>query len=130
VGNEIEAHKDTVRRLVREGNQGRLEVVDELFAPPASQIAKRAYADFRAAFPDWREDIVELVAEGDTVVGRFKCSGTHQGEFLGLPPTGRRFEVDEVYFLKFRDGKIVEFWGLEDNFSRLHQLGIKPVGAA
>jgi predicted ester cyclase len=130
VGNETETHKDMVRRLVSEVNQGRLEIVDELLAPPASQIAKRAYADFRAAFPDWREEIVELVAEGDTVVGRFKCSGTHEGEFLGLAPTGRRFEVDEVYFLKFRDGKIVEFWGLEDNFSRLHQLGIKPVGVA
>jgi predicted ester cyclase len=132
VGNETETQKDTVRRLVSEViNQGRLEVVDELFAPPVSEIAKRLFDDFRAAFPDWREDIVQLVAEGDTVVGRFKCSGTHEGEFMGLPPTGRRFdEIDEVYFLKFRDRRIVDFWGLEDNLTRLEKLGIRPGGVA
>jgi predicted ester cyclase len=82
-------------------------------------------APFRASFPDVQMETVELVAEGDTVVGRFTCSGTHDGEWRGHPPTGRRFErVDEVYFFRLRDGKIAESWGLEDTLDRLRQLGL------
>jgi len=69
---------------------------------------------------------VELVGEGNTVAGRFKCSGTHRGEFLGEPPTGKRMEVDEVYFLRVEDGKFVELWGLEDDLNRKRQLGLNP----
>jgi SnoaL-like polyketide cyclase len=60
------------------------------------------------------------------VVGRFKCSGTHRGEMMGMPPTGRHMEVDEIYFLRVEDGKFVEFWGLEDNLTRMRQLGLLP----
>ena len=62
---------------------------------------------------------------GDQVAGRFTCSGTHRGAWLGHPPTGRRFQdVDEVYFFRFQDGLIAEAWGLEDNASRLRQLDL------
>jgi predicted ester cyclase len=72
-------------------------------------------------------EIVELIAEGETVVGHFKCSGTHEGEWRGVPATGRRFEqVDEVYIFKVRDGRLVSALGVEDNLSRLSQLGIFP----
>ena len=65
------------------------------------------------------------VAEGDTVVGRFTCSATHLGEWLGQAPTGRRFErVKEVWILRFRDGRIVHVWSLEDTLDRLRQLGL------
>ena len=66
---------------------------------------------------------MELVAEGSTVAGRFRCSGTHLGEFLGEAPTGRRMEVEEVFFLRGQDGRIVDFWGLEDSLGRMRQLG-------
>ena len=67
--------------------------------------------------------IVELVAEGEKVAGRFTCSGTNLGEWRGKPPTGHRFEdVDEVYFFRVVDGLIVEAWGLEDTIDRLRQL--------
>jgi predicted ester cyclase len=69
---------------------------------------------------------VELVAEGDTLAGRFKCSGTHQGEFLGEAPTGKRMEVDEVFFLRVKDGMFVDFWALEDSLNRMRQLGLVP----
>lgn len=69
-------------------------------------------------------EIVELVVEGNTVVGRFRCSGTNQGEFKGVPATGKRMEVDEVYFLRVEDGKFVDFWALEDDPARMRQLGI------
>jgi predicted ester cyclase len=107
-----EENKAMVRRLAEAINVGAEDaVVDELFAPDTAGPAKRAFAEFRSAFPDWREEIVELVAEGRTVACRFRCSGTHQGEFLGEPPTGKCMEVDEVFFLRVDYGKFVDFWG-------------------
>jgi predicted ester cyclase len=77
------------------------------------------------SFPDLQMEIQELIAEGDKVVGRFTCSGTHLGAWLGQPPTGRRFErVDEVAIFRFRDGRIVDAWSLEDTLGRLRQLGL------
>jgi predicted ester cyclase len=122
----VEENKAMLRRLVDAHNTGNMDVVDELFAPELAEQAKQEFAAFRSAFPDWREEIVDVVAEEDTVVGRFKCSGTHRGEMMGIAPTGRRMEVDEVYFLRVEDGKFVEFWGLEDNFTRMRQLGLLP----
>jgi predicted ester cyclase len=70
-------------------------------------------------------ELVELIAEGDKVVGRFTCSATHLGEWLGHAPTGRRFErVDEVWIFRFRGGRIVHAWSLEDTLGRLRQLGL------
>ena len=78
------------------------------------------------AIPDVRMETVDLIAEGDTVVGRFTCSGTHLGDWLGHAPTGRRFEaVAEVYVFRFREGRIVHAWGLEDTLGRLEQLGLR-----
>jgi predicted ester cyclase len=100
--------------------------VDELFAPRAARRVKRLFAEFRTAFPDWQEEIVQLVAEGDAVAGRFRCSGTHLGEFLGGAPTGKRMDVEEVFFLRVEEGKFVDFWGLEDSLNRMRQLGLLP----
>jgi predicted ester cyclase len=70
-------------------------------------------------------EIVELIAKGDKVVGRFTCSATQLGEWLGRAPTGRRFErVDEISIFRFRDGKIAHAWSLEDTLGRLQQLGL------
>ena len=122
-----EENKTVVRRLVDEViNQGNLDAADEFFSPQLATQAKQGFSMFRAAFPDWREDIVELVAEGNKVVGRFRCTGTQQGEFMGFPPTGKRMEVDEVYFLTVEGGRIVDFFGVEDNLARLQQLGVIP----
>jgi predicted ester cyclase len=122
----IEANKTVVRRLVAEVlNGGHLEVIDELYTPEVAPAARRWIAPFRASFPDVHMEIVELIAEGDKVAGRFTCSGSHLGEWLGQAPTGRRFEgVDEVSIFRFRDGKIVHAWSLEDTRSRLQQLGL------
>ena len=121
-----EANKTVVRRLVAEVfNGGHLEVIDELYAPELAGAARRWIALFRASFPDVHMELVELLAEGDTVVGRFTCSATHLGEWLGQAPTGRRFErVKEVWILRFRDGRIVHVWSLEDTLDRLRQLGL------
>jgi predicted ester cyclase len=121
-----EENKAMLRRLVEALNAGDMDVVDELFTPELAEQQKQGFTAYRSGFPDWREEIVDLVAEEDTVVGRFKCSGTHRGEMMGIAPTGRRMEVDEVYFLRVENGKFVEFWGLEDNLTRMRQLGLLP----
>ena len=120
-----EENKAMMRHMVEGINAGVEEAtVDELFAPRAARRVKRLFAEFRIAFPDWQEEIVQLVAEGDAVAGRFRCSGTHRGEFLGEAPTGKRMDVEEVFFLRVEEGKFVDFWGLEDSLNRMRQLGL------
>lgn len=122
---DLECHKAVVRRLVDEVmNQGRLDVLDELYTPQLAEDARRWIAPFRTSFPDVQMQTVALVAEGGTVAARFLCAGTHLGEWRGHAPTGRRFRVDEVYFFQFTDGRIAGAWGLEDTARRLKQLGL------
>lgn len=125
--NEVnEANKAVVRRLVAEVmNAGRLDILDELYTPGMAAAARAWIAPFRAAFPDVHMTVVDLVAEDDKVAARFTCSATQHGQWHGHPAAGQRFEhVDEVYFFRFRDGRIARAWGLEDNLSRMQQLGI------
>jgi predicted ester cyclase len=129
-GNEMESpevNKAIVRRLIDEVmNDGHLEVLDELYDPRLARAARAWIAPFQASFPDMRMEIVALIAEGDQVVGRFRCSGTHTGTWRGHQPTGRRFErIDEVGIFRFRDGKIVRAWSLEDTLRRMEQLGLR-----
>jgi predicted ester cyclase len=121
-----EENKAIVRRLIEEViNEGHLEATDELFSAQMAEAARDWVGAFRTSFPDVRMKTVELLAESNTVVGRFKCSGTHLGEWREHPPSGRRFEdVDEVYFFRLQGGRIVDSWGIEDTVSRLDQLGL------
>ena len=125
---EPDRNKATVRRLVEEViNGGRLEVIDEVYSPEAAAGAHDWIAPFRASFPDVRMEIIELIGEGDTVVGHFTCTATHTGTWLSHPPTGHRFErVNEVGIYRLRHAKITRAWTLEDNLSRLQQLGLIP----
>ena len=118
-------NKELVRRLIEDAvNARNLEVVDELADGELAIAAKRWIGPFRAAFPDFTMQIMDLVAEGDTVVGHFRCSGTHLGEWNGIQPAGKRFEdVDEIYIFHVRDGKLSGFVAVEDNVTRLQQLG-------
>ncbi|WP_218105187.1 ester cyclase [Micromonospora rhizosphaerae] len=72
-------------------NAGQLEVIDGLYSADLAPGARRWIRSFRTAFPDVQMAVVELIAEGDKVVGRFTCSATHQWTWRGPPPTGRRF---------------------------------------
>jgi predicted ester cyclase len=119
-------NKAMVRRMAEAINNQDMDTIDELFVPEIAKPTRRSFTAFRSAFPDWRMEVVQLVAEGDTVVGRFRCSGTNEGEFNGVPPTGRRMEVDEVYFLRVEGRRFVYFWSLEDDLSRMRQLGLLP----
>ena len=122
----IEHNKAVIQRLIEEVlNGGQLEVIDELYAPELAGAARRRITPFRTSFPDVHMEVVDLIAEGDKVVGRFTCSATHLGAWLGHAPTGRRFErIDEVSIFRLRDGRIIQAWSLEDSLGRLQQLGL------
>ena len=80
----------------------------------------------RTAFPDLHYDTEELIAEDDKVVARTTMRGTHTGPFLGIPPTGRRFEQQQIHILRFVDGKAVEHRAVRDDLGMLQQLGVIP----
>ena len=131
-----DANKALVRRFVDEfWSAGNLDAVDELMAPDAvihepvtgTPADLKPFASaIRAAFPDWHSTVEEMVAEGDRLVERWTGRGTHQGEFQGIPPTGRRVEVPGTVYYRILDSKIVEFRGQFDRMSLMQQLGVVP----
>lgn len=115
--------KAIVVRLVTEAINGRdLGVLDEICTPQLGSKLRNAFSSFADAFPDWHQELVELVAEGETVVARFRCHGTQTGPWEGLPPSGRTMKIDEVYFFRFSGARIRSMWGLEDTWTRIRQL--------
>jgi predicted ester cyclase len=124
----VEENKALVRRLVDEGvNRRDPGVLDQVAEGQFARVARRWVSPFESSFPDFRMEIVGLIAEGDTVVAHFRCSGTHEGEWLGVAPTGRRFEnVDEIYIFRVKDGRLISAIGVEDNLTRMRQLGLQP----
>ena len=107
-------------------NRGRLDAIEEFWSPEAAPAERGWITPFRLAFPDVRMRTVELVAEGGTVVGHFRCSGTHSGPCAGRPPTGRSFrDVREVYWFTVRGGRIADWWGLEDDDDRRRPLSTR-----
>ena len=131
-----EEHKALVHRFVDEfWSGGNLAAADELMAPDAvvhEPIAgtpadlKAVAGAIRTAFPDWHSTVEEMIVEGDRVVERWTGRGTHRGEFLGIPPTGKRVVVPGVVFYRIADGKIAEFRGSFDRMSLMQQLGVVP----
>jgi steroid delta-isomerase-like uncharacterized protein len=124
-----EANKIIVRRLWDEvWNRGDLAVADAIFDEAYAAHEKAFVPLIRAAFPDSHHTIEDLIAEGDKVVTRFTWSGTHHGEFEGIPPTGRRISVQGIWIHRLKDGRIVEGrdWGQVDWLGLLRQLGALP----
>jgi steroid delta-isomerase-like uncharacterized protein len=81
---------------------------------------------FRQAFPDQWWQIEDLIAEGDKVVARTTMTGTHKGDFFGIPPTGKSVKVAGVHVMRFADGRLVEHWGSNDDLGLMRQLGVVP----
>ena len=119
-------NKQLVQRLVEIVNDRDFESIDEVATGQIARDARRWVGPFRESFPDFQMELLDVIAEGDKVVGYFKCSGTHEGEWRGHPPTGRRFEsVDEVYIFRVDNGKLASTLAVvEDNLTRLTQLGL------
>jgi steroid delta-isomerase-like uncharacterized protein len=83
-----------------------------------------------AAFPDWRMTVEDLIANGDKAVARVQVTGTHKAEFMGMPPTGARVNVQLIDIMRFDGaGLVCEHWGVADMLSLMQQLGVIPTGA-
>lgn len=96
-------------------------------APEGPEGMRVAAAMFREALPDWHSEVLQLVAEDDIVVENFVATGTHRGELMGVPGTGRTLRLEGINIFRVgEDGRIVERWGRLDQLSLLRQLGIVP----
>jgi predicted ester cyclase len=87
-------------------------------------MSKIAHQMMLAGFPDYQTLIEDMIAEEDQVAARIRMTGTHTGEFMGIPPTGKRISFTGMYLVRITSGKIVEHWGEEDGVSLLQQLGV------
>jgi steroid delta-isomerase-like uncharacterized protein len=135
----IEQNKAVVRRFVEEiFVQGRKDAVDELVAEdfvahtwPSTTGDPRA--DLKAAIDrvagglaDSAFTIDGLIAEGDSVAARLTTSATQVGPFMGLPPSGKRYTIQEIHWFRLRDGQVVEHWHQMDQMGLMQQLGATP----
>jgi steroid delta-isomerase-like uncharacterized protein len=119
-------------------NERRFEVADELIADdyveheefpgaPKDKGAVRFFLDtVTGAFPDAMITIEDSAAEGDRLWLRYRLKGTHEGEFMGIPATGKSIDVQGLDIVRIRDGKAVEHWGISDDLKMLQQLGVIP----
>ncbi len=135
-------NKEKARRLLEEAfGQGELEIVDEVLDPdfvcydPNSESGAVRGADtikqeiewFRNAMPDLTYTVEDQVAEGDKVVTRYRATGTHQGEFFGVAPTGKSIEMSGIQIDRFDEsGKMVEEWPEYDMLGAMKQMGAVP----
>lgn len=135
-----DANKDLMRRFTDFINSASEKLAEELIAPhaifhvpgqsepmrgPAGYLA--IIAMMRGGFPDIQWSLEEMVAEGDTVAARFTMRGTHKGNFIGVPPTGKTIEVKAMNFYHFSNGQIVEEHGQPDLLGLLQQIGAAPM---
>jgi steroid delta-isomerase-like uncharacterized protein len=137
------SNKARFKRIEDAVNTGDVEVIsttiDDLVAPdvlihmPLPVDAPRPQEAFRQLWemllrglPDLHLTIEDLIAEGDKVVMRASVTGTHQGEYMGLPPTGKSITYNEIFIWRLAGGRITEMWGVVDVFSQMKQLGVIP----
>ncbi len=136
-----ETNKAIIRRFLMEAfGQGNLAVLDEILAPdqvsrgPSAlpgmptgpEGSRMLITAYRSAFPDLSFTIEQQIAEGDTVVTRWTAHGTHNGELAGIPATGKQTTVVGLGVDRIENGKIVESWGIFDQFGMLQQIGVIP----
>jgi predicted ester cyclase len=135
-----EESKAVVRRFnelfVECWRTGDVDILDEVLAPefvyhspgapPDLGGFKQSLLMLRAAFPDMRSTVEDLFAEGDRVADLLTWQATHQGELMGIPPTGNTVMGTEMHISRIAEGKIVERWGQGDNLGLMRQLGVVP----
>ena len=108
------------------------EIIDDDFVDheefpglPPGKEGVRAFAIMSLdAFPDFTANIEDMIVEDDKVAIRVQFAGTHRGEFAGVPATGNKLDFPTIDFLRFRDGKVVEHWGVTDQLLMMQQLGV------
>jgi len=132
-----DANKALIRRYFQEIDKGDPDVLDEFVArdfvshDPLPGVSgdlkglKQAFMLFKSATPGYHT-VDELIAEGDKVVARITGYGTHDGDFLGIPRTGKEIKMSGIVIWRIRRGKIVEHWAQNDTLRLLQQLGASP----
>ena len=135
-------NKTLVQRWFSEvWNEGRADAIDEMLADDAvihglganlqgPAEFKRFHSAYRDAYPDVTIDVDDLVAEGDMVAVRWSAIGTHRGDGLGFPATGRRVQFTGMVFVRIKEGRLVEGWNNFDQLGMLQQLGIVSLPSA
>ena len=135
---QTEANKAIIRRYREAHNQNNMDVLDDIVAadltshshlpnvPPGREGGKMVHQGSVGSFPDGQTTTNDLIAEGDKVVERFTFVGTHKGEFLGIPATGKQITVTGMSIFRLTNGKIVEHWGENDAMGLLMQMGVLP----
>ena len=97
--------------------------------PPTKEGMLQFFQSLLTAFPDFHMDVEDLFASGDKTVARVRATATHQGEFMGVPPTGKRVEVELIDIMRFdAAGLVCEHWGVADMLALMQQLGVVPAG--
>jgi steroid delta-isomerase-like uncharacterized protein len=132
-------HAAAMRRLYDLINAGDIDGFGELLAEdfveheempglePSKEGVKQLFHMYRAAFPDLRMEVQDVLVSGDKAVARVRATGTHQGEFLGLPATGKSVDVQLIDITRFGDdGLAREHWGVFDALAMMQQLGAIP----
>ena len=131
------SNKDTVRKVQEAWNKNRLDDLDQYFAPdfkansndpsgtPDLAGAKTAHGVMNRLMSDRKVQILELIEEGDKVLARNRATGKHTGgeAWMGAPADGKTYDIESWSIYRFRDGKIVESWGLNDAMRLIMQLG-------
>ena len=129
-----EENRAVARRFYSSISSGNLGVIDEVVAEdviereelPGLSSGREGVREFfkmmHAAFPDFAMQIEDILAEGDRVVIRATMRGTHQGDFMGIPATGRQIAVPFTDFVRFDGKKVVEHWGVTDTGRMMEQL--------
>jgi predicted ester cyclase len=133
------SNKDTMRRFYDSISAGETSIVDEVLAedfvehdefpgiPQSREGVKQFFEMSRSAFPDLQLRMLHLVEEGDVCVGHGVFEGTHEGDFMGVAPTGKRVSVPIADVVRFGDdGRVVEHWGVTDTGMMMQQLGVVP----
>jgi steroid delta-isomerase-like uncharacterized protein len=93
-------------------------------APSGKDAPRVMFESMFSAFPDFAMTVDDTIVEGDKVAIRVRATGTHKGEFMGIPATGRQIEVPLIDIMRVRDGKIAEHWGVMDSGAMMQQLGV------
>lgn len=136
-----EQNLTTQERLGEAINSGNLDAFTEIFAPnvvdhdpapdqgPGPEGFQSFFSTVSAAFPDAQLELDTMVADEDNIAIAYRLRGTHQGDFMGVAPTGKSIEARGVQIARFEDGMIVERWGSTNELGILQQLGVTgPAG--
>jgi steroid delta-isomerase-like uncharacterized protein len=97
--------------------------------PPGVEGVKQGIIAFRAGLPDLHLEMDDVIAEGDKVVCRYTLSGTHTGELMGIPASGKKVAMEGIGIVRFQDGRVAEFWGAADELGLMQQVGAIPAPA-